>query len=221
MDQFTALGRKATADLIRAKLEVYLAKRADLARQRADILTETRKNDRDIADLKAAARVFELDIEFPAEDPRDDYTRMQMHRRELEIREQVQAIERSYAKGPPPSHVVSANTITLVPSITQVHSPAAAPVPQKNKRPALRSILLEQLKSMGANGAKAAQLREYFERTYGEVIHEKTVGMTLYRLSLEGLVRRDGHNWFFGAPTTTGETKNPAGETAGPGNLFD
>lgn len=59
----------------------------------------------------------------------------------------------------------------------------------------------------GADGSRAAVLRDYIEAKFGIVTHEKTVGMTLYRLLKEGLVRRDGHIWFFGAAKA--ETKNP------------
>jgi hypothetical protein len=44
---------------------------------------------------------------------------------------------------------------------------------------------------------KAAQLQAEVERRLGRVFHQKTAGMTLYRLSKDGLVRREGHNWFF------------------------
>jgi hypothetical protein len=82
----------------------------------------------------------------------------------------------------------------------------------------VREVALMRLREAGGKGAKAAEIREYFERTYGEVVHEKTVGMTLYRLLQAKQVRRDGHTWFFGPPSA--ETKNPGGETPGPNNVF-
>jgi hypothetical protein len=51
------------------------------------------------------------------------------------------------------------------------------------------------------------------ERTFGEPLHSKTVGMTLYRLSKDGLVRREGHNWFF-VPQAAA-TENPGATNAG------
>jgi hypothetical protein len=38
--------------------------------------------------------------------------------------------------------------------------------------------------------------------------------MTLYRLSKDNLVRRDGRIWFY-VPSVEGETKNPGGGTPG------
>ncbi len=58
-------------------------------------------------------------------------------------------------------------------------------------------------------------MREFIEKTYGETLHEKTVGMTLYRLSQDNLVHRDGHTWFFGPPPPA-ETENPG--VAAPGS---
>ena len=54
--------------------------------------------------------------------------------------------------------------------------------------------------------------------TYRGEIHEKTVGMTLYRLLQDKLVRREGHTWFL-VPQPIAETKNPGGET--PGQIGD
>lgn len=76
------------------------------------------------------------------------------------------------------------------------------------------------LQRAGVSGAKAAPLREQFEKAYGEVIHEKTVGMTLYRLSQDGLVRRDGHTWFLTDPPQGEAVENPGGDTPGSEDLI-
>jgi hypothetical protein len=80
----------------------------------------------------------------------------------------------------------------------------------------LRQIVLERLSEAGSEGSKAAAIREFYERSFGKTIHEKTVGMTLYRLQGEGLVRREGHIWF--SVPSKAETENPGGETPGPIN---
>jgi hypothetical protein len=77
----------------------------------------------------------------------------------------------------------------------------------------IKDRLLERLKLLTSNGSKAADLRNYLETTFGTKTHEKTVGMTLYRLSQDGLVRRDGRTWFFVPPKA--ETKNPGGSAPG------
>jgi hypothetical protein len=80
-------------------------------------------------------------------------------------------------------------------------------------RPSVREIALERLELASEEGLKAADLREFIETTYAGEIHEKTVGMTLYRLLKDGLVRREGHKWFF-VPQNA-ERKNPGAGTPG------
>ncbi|HWK86318.1 MAG TPA: hypothetical protein VNQ34_02305 [Xanthobacteraceae bacterium] len=81
--------------------------------------------------------------------------------------------------------------------------------------PTVREGILEKLTSLHPRGSKAADLQKYLETAYSMKLHDKTVGMTLYRLSQEKppRVRRQGHTWFF-VPQHA-ETRNPAGETAG------
>jgi hypothetical protein len=80
----------------------------------------------------------------------------------------------------------------------------------------LRDVILERLKVAGSEGSKAAPIGEFYERTFGRIIHEKTVGMTLYRLQKDGLVRHEGHTWFLAPPKA--ETGNPGADTPGPIN---
>ncbi|TQF29219.1 hypothetical protein [Bradyrhizobium sp. UNPA324] len=81
-------------------------------------------------------------------------------------------------------------------------------LPAKRQMPTIQEILLERLQEAGDKGSKAAPLRDYIQQTYSIEIHEKTVGMTLYRLLRKGLVRREGHVWFF-VPQTIADTKKP------------
>lgn len=82
------------------------------------------------------------------------------------------------------------------------------------ERPTVRELALEQLKKAGVRGIKARAIREYIEKTYNTKLHEKTVGMTLYRLSQDEMARRDGQTWFFVPPMA--ETTNPGAATPGP-----
>jgi hypothetical protein len=77
----------------------------------------------------------------------------------------------------------------------------------------VREGVLAKLKADAEKGFKAADIRAFLASAYGMQLHEKTVGMTLYRLSQDGLARREGRTWFF-VPQTA-EMKNPAGDTAG------
>lgn len=84
----------------------------------------------------------------------------------------------------------------------------------QDKGSTVRDLTLEKLKEAGSKGARAADIRKYIEDLRGTVLHEKTVGMTLYRLAKEGAARRQGRIWFFVEPLEE-ETKNPGGDTPG------
>ena len=194
---------RSTYDLLVAKRDAVLAERTALIEQRAVLSAKLRKADRDLSDCKAAARLFDLPIDFP-----DDDEDLALRRR---IVQNVRAHEGAsdpnlaasaarlmsarvlnssaprFAGGGDASHYMAAQQPSLL-----AKQASAAPI----ERPPIRSIVLDQLNAAGPEGVKAADLRAYIERTFGDPIHEKTVGMTLYRLSQDGAVRRDGHTWF-------------------------
>jgi len=58
----------------------------------------------------------------------------------------------------------------------------------------IRDLVLSYL-HMHREGAKARDIRVHL-KDKGITMHEKTVGMTLYRLSKENLARRDGRAWY-------------------------
>lgn len=80
-------------------------------------------------------------------------------------------------------------------------------------RPSIRELTLNQLRAAGAVGTKARAIRQFIENTYKVRLHYKTVGMTLYRLSQDGLARREGQTWFI-VPGKS-ETMNPGAVTPG------
>jgi hypothetical protein len=85
----------------------------------------------------------------------------------------------------------------------------------------VREFVIEALKTHGQKGTKAADIRAAYESARGMKLHDKTIGMTLYRLSKEEppLARREGRIWFFVEPN--GGTKNPGGGTPGLSELFE
>lgn len=89
---------------------------------------------------------------------------------------------------------------------------AAAEKPETTPQ-TVRDAVLEQLKAAGAHGTTASALRNAVERNRSTKLHDKTIGMTLYRLSQDRVARREGRTWFFVA-----ETKNPGAGTPGPDN---
>ena len=108
---------------------------------------------------------------------------------------------------PSPAYPLARNSELIAP---------AAQVPFETMRISDRVTLY--LAENQSRGIKAAEIRTYLKQAYAIETHEKTVGMTLYRLSQERppKVHRKGHTWFFGPPPA--ETENPGGETPGPIN---
>jgi hypothetical protein len=181
-----------------------------LARQKtrqslASLELQDRVLERGLADRSAAARVFGHKVGYPT-DPRD-YESME----KLQIAMAKLRGGKLWVPGetvPDPEFSIKAATVPAEP-----RQQGAAPELALGDRPRIRDRVLEQLKTMGSEGAKAAALRSYLEAAHGIKTHEKTVGMTLYRLLREGLVRRDGRTWFFVPPSA--ETKNPGGSAPG------
>lgn len=212
----------ATAKLIAEKRDQLLAERTQLREAREALLARSRRVDREIGDCRAAARFFGLNLEFP-EDP-GELSDRDLHLRRLREHEMATAREAGRLAAQrslfnEPHHVASLPGVGRpipppppppVP-IPPPPAPPASTLPSAGlgpqPRPTVREVALMRLRAAGDKGAKAADIRDYFERTYGEVVHEKTVGMTLYRLLKANQVRRDGHIWFFGPPSA--ETKNP------------
>jgi hypothetical protein len=222
MIDFHSAAAEAAASEIIARRDQLLAARAKVREERLEILIRLRNIERDLADCRAAARFFGLKIEFPSDED-DDANRASAvilahrmeqaakreaemsKRRSLALAEQAEAQARQslhqHLESPPGQ-----------PSVATV----ALPNPPRPSRPTLREAVLSRLAAAEDRGLKAAPIREWFETTFGEQIHEKTVGMTLYRLQKEGLVRHEGHVWFLVPPKA--ETGNPGAVTPGPFN---
>jgi hypothetical protein len=92
-----------------------------------------------------------------------------------------------------------------IPIVTDATSDAPAEVPT------VRDLVVERLKEIGDAGSKAAPIREFVEKRLSTQVHDKTIGMTLWRLSKQGIVRRDGQVWFF-VPAKA-EMENPGATT--------
>lgn len=89
---------------------------------------------------------------------------------------------------------------------------------RRSKLPKISEIALDMLKSAAPEGLRAAQIRAYVERNYAVQIHEKTVGMTLYRLLKREKVHRKKQVWFFGPqaePSLPAIPENPGVGSAG------
>jgi hypothetical protein len=70
------------------------------------------------------------------------------------------------------------------------------------QRPTVREFILSEAQAAYPSAVRAADLRHKYEDLFAVPVHEKTFGMTLYRISQKtGRVRREGHaDWFFVPP---------------------
>jgi hypothetical protein len=167
----------------------------------AEAARRDRELDREIADLKAAARVFGVELTMPP----DESERPRVH---IHIRPDGVPVRRRIM----PDGRITESVIEGQPSFPVLSQPVPTPPPPSpsttiSKRPPIREIVLDRLRGAGAEGKRASAIQKYIERVYGAELHQKTVGMTLYRLAQEGLVRREGRTWFFVQPEA--ETENP------------
>ena len=243
------------AEHVIRRRDALLQSQAQLMEKRHTIMLELRRIDRELADCRATARFFGLDVEFPTNAPeyveqiekeraeRERAMRIasprereraeaaaeatkhnaEARRRILELaraqpsgqRDKPTAPVEEAPKAPISETPKSAATFVLDARPAHFHL-GGGPATQTHSIRTLRDVVIDRLKSAGEDGVKAAQIRDFYERTYGRVIHEKTVGMTLYRLQAERIVRREGHIWFFVPPEARAE--NPGGDTPGPIN---
>lgn len=189
-----------------AKRDDLLAERTRNREQRARLSARDREIDRELADCQAAGRVFGVAIEIPNEPTQDQPLRVSWSAYERALEAMRNRL--AHYEGPKPPPVPSSPPVT----------PGAKAAATKAEMPRISDIVLDQLRKAGEAGTKARLIQEYIESTYGQEIHDKTVGMTLYRLAQENppKVRREGHTWFI-----VPETVNPGGGTPGLRSMFD
>jgi hypothetical protein len=192
--------RKLTAREIETRRDSLVEEIERLKEQFSQISRRSREIDRELADCRAAARVFGLDISFPPQETGPHSVSILMDRLSAVRRQLSPAI---VSEALPPKQVLGAPT---------VHAEAVVQMPR------IKDVTLDRLRAAGDMGQKASEIQGYIVTTYGSGIHEKTVGMTLYRMSQEDppLVHRKGHTWFFGPPIA--ETKNPGVDAPGHDN---
>lgn len=69
--------------------------------------------------------------------------------------------------------------------------------PTTGEAPVFKELALEALRAVHPASMRAAQVQAEAERKAARKFHEKTAGMTLFRLSKDGLVRRSGWDWYY------------------------
>jgi hypothetical protein len=73
--------------------------------------------------------------------------------------------------------------------------------------PTIGDAILNYLRSLDRAGANVGQIKKYLVSAYGIETHEKTPGMTLYRLLKQKKVRRVGRMWFYATPVPQPSSK--------------
>jgi len=185
-------------EAIIAKRDALLNEQAKNRAERARLAQRDREIDGELADVQAAGRVFGIEVVLPKKE--DDGSLNKFW---------TTTIGRAW---PNDARRKIADALATVGPLPQ--TAAARAVATKAEMPRVSDIVLDRLKTAGAKGSKAAPIQDYIETTYGTKIHDKTVGMTLYRLQKDGRVRRRGHTWFI-----VRETVNPGAVTPGLENL--
>jgi hypothetical protein len=188
---------------IMARRDALLEERKQLRKQRAGIDARDFAIDRDLADCVAAARLFGVKLEIPKDDYRWASAVSSLKDLRQSLNKQLHQI---------PMVELFQNQLEATPEQNRETSVEK----QSASMPPIKEIVISQLREAGSKGTKAAAITRYILKTYGRKIHGKTTGMTLYRLSKDGLAHRKGNVWYFG-PENSG-TENPGAATPGPIN---
>ena len=222
--------RDAAEAKILAKRDEILREQQDNREKQALLATRDRELDRAMQECRAAAKFFGIEIEPVQTEQAEDALRnraalFRARARAFEATGNLEEAARWRAHGQ--EFMERAVRSADAPAIERVRPNAspppvaispAPPAPEALKMPKIRDIVLDQLREAGNRGQKAAPIQKYIEESYHTLLHEKTVGMTLWRLSKEDMVYRKGQTWFYGAQagqTSTVTTENPGAETPG------
>ena len=89
--------------------------------------------------------------------------------------------------------------LTLTDIIDGLRDRQAAVLPPVVKN-TVREMVLDIARAAYPKPIRAKAVQTQLEQARGEKLHYKTIGMTLYRLSKDDLMRREGYDWFFVPP---------------------
>lgn len=207
VDQIDDNVRAAAVEAIKAKARSLIAERQMMRDQMTQLDQRIRRTEIAIFDCRGAARLFDADISLPED--------MATARAVWVRRIMDDGPAKPVASAPIPPELKTApvpHAMPLPPGLFGFHTPTILGS-IGNAEPSVREIAIEQLKRAGEAGSRASTVRQVAESILKKKLHEKTVGMTLYRLSKDGIARRQGQIWFFVPPKV--EAKNPGGSAPG------
>jgi hypothetical protein len=222
--------RKAAVGAIKEKAEALALERVHIRNEIADLDRRLRRNEVALLDCRSAGRLFDTEIELPEElaTARGVWVRRIMNdpppgatpsfpKFQTPHHSSRPPLSQTMRTGPTGPQVSSTSSPPHLPPLPYAHEPTpqlslgnASDQHYSIGEPTVREIALEQLKRAGNSGARSANIRQVVENILKKSVHDKTVGMTLYRLSKEGKVRRDGQTWFL-AP----DARNPGVDAPG------
>jgi hypothetical protein len=171
---------------IEEKRDLLVVERERLFRLALALAARAKEVDRELADCVAAGRAFGVDVALP------DW--QNVHKKGLEIEMERATGRLDWAR--PEQSLERLNLDhhliwKILDHIELYEARQRKGVP----RIRLREMVLSRLDAAGEQGVKADVIRAYVENYYLAGFHPKTVGMTLNRLSREGLAHRDGRIW--------------------------
>jgi ribonuclease D len=133
---------------------------------------------------------------------------------DVDSQESWQGVQAEYAEDWKLALEEAAKLPPQTPNVPEPAPESISEMASAPEMPRIADIVIERLKEAGDKGTRAAVIRTYIEAKYSRPIHEKTVGMTLFRLRKKGLVRRDKQTWFITAHDKAAK-KNPGVATPG------
>lgn len=225
--------QKAAEERILATRDRLLAEQKAVRVERQRLSELERDVERRLSDCLAAARFFGIEIVLPVDE--EAIADLQRRVRTYEIRMRASETEEDKNRA---FELLSRLRIQLADMMARRNAeqngstsgqeamelgvPDVAPSPMDGsveKTPRVREITLDRLQAAGSNGQRASDIRSFIQQSYPVTLHEKTVGMTLYRLSQDKLAHRRGQRWFYGPQeghTSSASTENPGASTPGP-----
>lgn len=217
--------RRIAADRIFARHNELVDEQKGVRMHQQELASRDREIERELAECRAAAKFFNIVLDPFADDPQvqEMRERLRMERlRAEDVRgrpEWGMYNDRALRSQARLDALLAAKQAEF--AIAQTMTPEAVAATDRelrSRQPKVRDLVLDRLREVGIGGDKAASIRGRIEAQNSLRLHEKTVGMTLYRLSKEGLVHRKGQTWFYGSQAERTLLASPEGpDAAAPG----
>lgn len=192
---------KVAVDALHSKAVELIEERHSLRRRLLEDSVRDQQIERDLSGCIAGARALGFELDLPA--PKDLMTPQRQNATQI-LQQGRNQIAQAFPFLKAEFEITDENA-----------EDEQGVIVLKPEMPRIADVILERLRAAGESGSKAADIRRYILRTYDADIHEKSVGMTLYRLSqaTPPQVHRRGFTWFFSPPPA--DEKNPGAPTPG------